>query len=113
MNHTAHERLGWRTPTEWLLGYTPDITVLLTFVFWEPVYYAVNEATFPKTPQEALGRFVGIADIVGATVTFKLLTEDMKVITRSVVWTGTKPGPYQNLRANARSPTLAPKPVTH
>ena len=37
----------------------------------------------------------------------------MKVITRSVVQTATKPGPYQNLRANARSPTLAPKPVTH
>ena len=100
MNHTAHERLGWRTPTEWLLGYTPDITVLLTFVFWEPVYYAVNEATFPETPQEALGRFVGIADVVGASVTFKILTEDMKVITRSVVRTATKPGPYQNLRAN-------------
>ena len=33
-NHTAHERLGWRTPTEWLLGYTPDITVLLIFTFW-------------------------------------------------------------------------------
>ena len=87
--------------------------MLLTFVFWEPVYYAVNEATFPETPQEALGRFVGIADVVGALVTFKILTEDMKVITWSVVRTATTPGPYQNLRANARSPTLAPKPVTH
>ena len=77
--------LGWRTPTEWLLGYTPDITVLLIFTFWEPVHYAVNEASFPETPDEALGRFVGIADVVGATVTFKMLTEDMKVIAHSVV----------------------------
>ena len=38
MNHTAFERLNWRTPTEWLLGYTPDITVLLQFRFYEPVY---------------------------------------------------------------------------
>ena len=112
MNHTAQERLGWRTPTEWLLGFTPDITVLLCFIFWEPVYYAINEASFPQEPDEALGRFVGIADVVGATVTFKILTEDMKVITRSVVRTATKGGAYQNVRANTRAPTLAPKPTT-
>ena len=112
-NHTAHESLGWRTPSEWLLGYTPDISVLLIFVFWEPVYYAVNEATWPEDPHEALGRFVGIADTVGAAVTFKILTEDMKVIARSVVRTATKPGVFQNLRANERAPRLAPKPVTN
>ena len=112
-NHTALERLGWRTPTEWLLGYTPDVSVLLIFTFWEPVYYAVNEASFPSTPDEALGRCVGIADVVGAAITFKILTEDMKIITRSVVRTATKPGAYQNLRANARAPTIAPKPTTH
>jgi hypothetical protein len=39
INHTAVERLGWRTPMDWLLGYTPDITVLLQFYFFEPVYY--------------------------------------------------------------------------
>ena len=77
------------------------------------MYYAVNEASFPETPDEALGRFVGIADVVGATVTFKILTEEMKVIARSVVRTATKPGAYQNKCANARAPTLAPKPVTH
>jgi hypothetical protein len=110
-NHTAHERLGWRTPTEWLLGYTPDITVLLAFVFWEPVYYALNEASFPADTSEGLGRFVGIADTVGNAITFKILTENMKVISRSVVRTATKGGVYQNLRANAAAPTLAPKPA--
>ena len=39
LNHVASERLGWRTPSEWLLGSTPDITVLLYFVFFQPVYY--------------------------------------------------------------------------
>ena len=73
----------------------------------------MNEATFPETPQEALGRFVGISETTGAAISFKILTEDMKVITRSVVRTATKAGPYQNLRANNRAPTLAPKPVTH
>jgi len=31
MNHTARQSLNWRTPIEWLLGYTPDITVMLIF----------------------------------------------------------------------------------
>ena len=39
MNHVAREGLGWRTAAEWLLGYTPDITVFLIFMFYEPVYY--------------------------------------------------------------------------
>ena len=39
-NHVAYKSLGWRTPTEWLLGYTPDISVLLQFTFYEPVYYS-------------------------------------------------------------------------
>ena len=97
MNHTAQERLGWRTPTEWLSGCTPDISVSLIFIFCEPVCCAVNEASFPKTPDKALGRFVGIADVVGATITFKILTQDTKVITRSVVRTAAKAGAYQNL----------------
>ena len=111
-NHTAQERLGWRTPTEWLLGHTPNIAAILIFIFWEPVYCAVNEASFPETPNEALGRFVAIADVVGATITFKILTQDMKVITRSVVRTATKAGAHQNLRANARAPSLLKHPCT-
>ena len=75
------------------------------------VYYVVNESSWPDTPHEALGRFVGIADTVGAAITFKILTEDMKVISRSVVRTATRPGVFQNLRANERVPTFGPKPV--
>ena len=36
-NHTAFKSLNNRTTIEWLLGYTPDISVLLQFCFWEPV----------------------------------------------------------------------------
>ena len=96
---------------EWLLGYMPDITVLLQFTFWEPVYYPSDEARFPEVPDEELGHFMGITDVVGATITYKILTEKMRVITRSVVRTAMKGGVYQYLRANKRAPTLAPKPV--
>jgi hypothetical protein len=37
-NHTAYQSLEWRTPIEKRLGETPDISGLLFFKFWEPVY---------------------------------------------------------------------------
>jgi hypothetical protein len=99
-NHTAVKSLGDRTPIEWLLGYTPDITVLLQFQFWEPVYYAKYDAKFPADTTEALGRFVGIAENVGHAMTFKVLTGEGKVIHRSVVRTATGEGGFINRRAD-------------
>ena len=37
MNHVACESLDSRTAAEWILGYTPDTTVFLIFMFYEPV----------------------------------------------------------------------------
>jgi hypothetical protein len=106
-NHTAIKSLGWRTPAEWLLGYTPDISVLLQFEFWEPVYYAKYDPKFPSDGTECLGRFVGISEHVGHAMTFKILTEDRKVIHRAVVRTATKGGMFENKRAQAEAPNLS------
>ena len=107
LNHTASEKLGGRTPAEWLLGYTPDITPLVQFMFYEPVYYKVHTEQFPD-PSEALGRYVGVAETVGNAMSFKILTETGKIITRSVVRTATKGGPFWNIRAEGKAPNLAP-----
>ena len=71
-----------------------------------------KRASYPEQPNEALGRFVGIADVVGASITFKILTEEMKIIIRSAVRTATKEGAYKNRRAENHAPTLTPKPVS-
>jgi hypothetical protein len=39
LNRIAVEGLNWRTPIEVALGDTPDISALLQFSFYEPVYY--------------------------------------------------------------------------
>ena len=109
LNHTSSERLNGRTPIEWLLGYTPDISPLLQFVFWEPVYYSVIEPSFSEDTEEALGRFVGISESVGHSMTYKILTEDLKVISRAIVRTANKKGVFVNKRANDKAPKLAPK----
>ena len=105
INHLACERLGWRTPTEWLLGSTPDISVLLCFVFYQPVYYRSFDA---KDDDEILGRFVGIAETVGHSMTFKILTDGGKIISRSLVRSATEPGIFQNPKANLAAPDIAP-----
>ena len=79
-NHTAVDSLKGRMPMEWLLGYTPDITVLLQFHFWEPMYYAMYDEKFPSDSTECLGRFVGISEHVGNAMTFKVLMKDSQVI---------------------------------
>ena len=100
-NHLALASLGWRTPTEWLLGFTPDISALLQFVFFEPVYYLKHEASFPSDTTECRGRFVGISVNVGHPMTFKILTAKNVTIHRAVVRTAVCYGPYKNLQADA------------
>jgi len=107
LNHTASDKLGGRTPAEWLLGYTPDISPLIQFLFYEPVYYKVHTEQFPD-PSEALGRYVGVAETVGNSMSYKILTESGKIITRSVVRTATKGGPFWNKRAEGLAVSLAP-----
>jgi hypothetical protein len=95
-NHTAVKSLGNRTHIEWRLGYTPDITMLLQLQFWEPVYYAKYNAKFPADSTESLGRFTGIVESVGNAMTFKILTEEGKVIHRAVVRSAAGKGAFIN-----------------
>ena len=91
LNRTATPSLNWKTPLEVLEGDTPDISAIMQYEFWEPVYYRVgnkDEISFPSGPPEATGRFVGFASNVGHAMTFKILTEDTgKIIQRSILRT--------------------------
>ena len=105
-NHVALERLGWRCPIEWITGSTPDISVILRFIFYEPVYHAIRDDE--PGSGEKLGRFVGIAEGVGHRMTFAILTEDKKVISRSLVRSANKGGAFENFRALKDAETLRP-----
>eukprot|EP00955_Chlamydomonas_euryale_P021967 231985-Chlamydomonas_euryale.AAC.1 len=61
MNHTAEKSLGWRTPLEVLTGQTPDISILLSFLFWDVVYITrdgVTNLVGSADTNEVRGRFV-------------------------------------------------------
>jgi hypothetical protein len=85
LNHLAHANLNWRTPIEAAFGYTPDVSSLLCFTFYQPVLYLDHESSFPSS-REKLGHFVGISQNVGDALTFMVLTSDtQQIIHRSVV----------------------------
>ena len=88
MNLTAEKILGWRAPQEVATGETPDLCILLYFMFWDIVYCArhANKQPGSQKGQEIRGRFVGFAWDVGHKLTFLVLTDDTrKVIKRSVL----------------------------
>jgi hypothetical protein len=82
LNHVTRKSLNWCTPIEWLLGFTPDISVLLAFIFWEPVYYKEVEPSFTTTP-EKFGRFAGISAGIGHLMTFIIYIQSGDLIHQS------------------------------
>ena len=86
LNCTACKSIGWSIPLTVLLGVTIDVSPLLRFHWYQPVFYNVDDASFPSQSREALGYFVGIAQHCGHAMTFKVLTDDTKrIILRSQV----------------------------
>ena len=86
LNRLATASLGWKTPLQILTGQTADISALLQYHFWEPIYYRMQDARFPSTSDELRGHWVGVAETVGDALTYLILTEDTQtVIYRSAI----------------------------
>ena len=109
LNHTGVGSLHWRTSIEKLTGSTPDISSLLCFHFWEPVYYRDNDNDFLLESTEKLGHFVDISEHVSHTHTLKLLTDDTKkIINRSRIRSALNPK-ERNLRVDPKPDDHPPK----
>jgi hypothetical protein len=68
------------------MGSTNDISPLLCFHFWEPVYYKFDDRDFLSDSHEKYRHFVRISKSVGQAMTFKILTDNtLKVIHQSNV----------------------------
>ena len=97
LNHTFCNSIN-SVPIQQLTGSTGDISSLLRFSWYQPVYYKVDDSDFPSETREKRGHFVGISEHVGHAMTFKVLTDDTnKIISRSNVRSAGLPLEY-NLR---------------
>jgi hypothetical protein len=83
LNLTYNWTLGG-IPLQVAEGVTQDISPLLRFYWWEPVYFKVDDASFPSDSREERGHFVGISRNVGHAMTYKILCDkSLKVIHRA------------------------------
>jgi hypothetical protein len=99
LNHMSSEALGGLTPIEEATGVKGDISPLLQFHWWEPVFYQAD-AVYPSQSREQSGRWVGVAETQGDLLTYLILTDDSKqVIARSNVRSALDPA-HPNLRAS-------------
>jgi hypothetical protein len=64
------------TPLCQAYGTDNDISPMLYFSFYEPVYYLVDETTFPSESKELHGQWVGVSKNVGHFMTYKILMDD-------------------------------------
>jgi hypothetical protein len=99
LNRLSTESLEWKAPLEVATGQQPDISALIAFRWYEPVYYKNYSPAFPSNSNECLGNIVGFAEQKGDSLTFLILDSlTSKVIARSELRSAlTKSGP--NLRA--------------
>ena len=83
INHTAKQSISWRTPVEYVKGETPDISPL-QFEFYERLFYLDPRSQYPQA-RERRGRFLGMAENVGHTFTYWILSDNDTLIARSCV----------------------------
>ena len=72
-NCMAVKSLGWMTPLEKLTRQTPDISIMLQMSYRQLVFFKEHEYSFPESPYERFGYFVGFSTSVGHSNTFKIL----------------------------------------
>ena len=86
LNHIACTALDGKIPLLTLTGITPDISIILLFTFYQPVFYATYDQHFPSESEERAGYWVGFGEHCGDAMTHKILDQDsQKIIYRSAV----------------------------
>ena len=86
LNHIACTALDGKIPLLALTGITPDISIILLFTFYQPVFYATYDQHFPSESEERAGYWVGFGEHCGDAMTHKILDQDtQKIIYRSAV----------------------------
>ena len=77
------EALDGNVPLGMLYGVSPDISILLLYTFYQPVFYATHNQSYPSVSEERAAHWVGFGD---DALTHKLLDDDTKkILYRSAV----------------------------
>ena len=86
LNHIACTTLDGKISLLGLTGITSDISIILLFTFYQPVFYATYDQNFPSESEERAGYLVGFGEHCGDAMTHIILDHDtQKIIYRSAV----------------------------
>jgi hypothetical protein len=102
LNHCVDPNLadGTKSPLQVTTFLMTDISPLLYFYFWQPVYILEDKSkqSFPGKSKELRGRWVGISEHIGGKMTYKIITDDTgEEVCRSTIRSALDPT-MKNLR---------------
>jgi hypothetical protein len=105
LNRLSTKSLGWKTPLEAATGQQPDISCIISFRWYEPVYFKSYSSAkqFPSASSERLGYVVGVAEHQGDSLTFLVMDSiTSQVLARSELRSADT-CKMSNLRCNPQS----------
>ena len=112
LNHLSCEALGGNVPLGMLYGVSPDISILLLYTFYQPVFYATHNQSYPSSSEERAARWVGFGEHVGDALTHKLLDADTKkILYRSAVRPSDSAHPNKRSVSDGGESSQTPKPI--
>ena len=98
LNHISTASLGGQVPLQVLYGVTPDISIILLYTFYQPVFYATHDQHFPSDSDERARFWVGFAEHCGDSLTDMVLDAvTNKIIYRSSLKPRTPKDPNKRL----------------
>ena len=112
LNHLSCEALGGNVPLGMLYGISPDISIILLYTFYQPVFYATHNQSYPSVSEERAARWVGFGEHVGDALTHNLLDDDTKkILYRSAVRPSDPAHPNKILAPDGGESPQTPKPI--
>ena len=85
LNHIAWTALDGKIPLFALTGITPDISIILLFTFYQPVFYATYDQHFPSEREERVSYWVGFGEHCGDAMTHKILDQETQKLSIEVL----------------------------
>ena len=112
LNHLSCEALDGNVPLGMLYGVSPDISIILLYTFYQPVFYATHNQSYPSVSEERAAQWVGFGDHVGDALTHKLLDDDTKkILYRSAVRPSDSAHHNKRLVPDGGEKSKTPKPI--
>ena len=86
LNHISNASLGGQVPLQVLYGVTHDISIMLLYTFYQPVFYANHDQNFSSESEECAAFWVGFAEHCGDSLTHMVLDAyTFKIIYRNAI----------------------------